>query len=111
MLHIYTANHGDLRNPARRPLLELSWSAPGVRLQRSERVHLEAGRSLQWPRFDLRGARHLSVAFEPEAPPRDPSAGPLPLNVQVRGGQGQVEPSRRRMVSLRPRSRPSAVSG
>ncbi len=80
LLYLYTANHGDDRNVARRPVLELAWEAPAARTER-RRLHLEADRQLRLPRLEIGDATGLAVSFEPE-----PGSGPVTL--QVRGGNG-----------------------
>lgn len=85
---IYTANVGDARQTEWRPQLELRWSAPGVRAQGGERLHLENGRFFETERLPLQGGRVLAASFEPAAS----AAGQRPSDtptIQVRGGRGE----------------------
>lgn len=85
LLHLYTGDHGELRNPARRPRLRLDWSAPHETLRQSLRVHLENGRSLVSKRIEVGDARELALGFEPAEEAAGDAARPT---LQVRGGRG-----------------------
>jgi hypothetical protein len=52
---VYSANQGDLRNPARRPRLTLTWEAPGERVSQLRPLLLEHGRTLMLPPLQGRG--------------------------------------------------------
>ncbi len=84
LLHLYTVDHGDLRNLGRRPVLDLTWSAPRTVASSRRRVHLENGRHVVSERLDVRGVRTLAVSFLAEEGADE--AG-LPT-LQVRGGRG-----------------------
>ena len=81
LLYLYSANHGDLRNSARRPIVSLAWTAPHARYSQDHRIHLEAGRVASLPRIALDGAVSLAASFEAV-----PGSGRPTL--QVRGGRG-----------------------
>ncbi|MCP3984412.1 MAG: DUF5060 domain-containing protein [bacterium] len=81
ILFLYTANHGDLRNLARRPILSLVWTAQSARVAEQHRVHLEAGRAVTFPRIRLAGETRLAASFEAAVGSGRPT-------LQVRGGRG-----------------------
>ncbi len=102
VLYLYTGNHGELRNPARRPRLQLDWSAPGEALHRSLPLHLENGRSFVSPRIPLGTTGQLALGFEPSEDTAGPPARPT---LQVRGGRGEeVSPW---LAAERPLPRPA----
>ncbi len=82
LLYLYTANHGDVRNSSRRPILSLAWAAPSARARQEHRVHLEAGRVATFPRIELNGETTLAVSFEATGASGRPT-------LQVRGGRGE----------------------
>jgi len=86
LLHLYTVDHGDLRNTGRRPVLRLRWSAPGANFHTQRAVHLENGRVYTSERFILDGIRTLAVSFD--ALGDDGSAARPTL--EVRGGRGDA---------------------
>jgi hypothetical protein len=81
LVQLYSGNHGDLRNPARRPELRVAWEAPRevARLERA--VHLENGRVLALPRLATPGAGRVAVSFVPEPGHDAPT-------IRIRGGRG-----------------------
>lgn len=81
LLYLYTVNHGDLRNTARRPTVSLTWTAPYVRYRQDHRIHLEAGRVAELRRITLGDATSLVASFEAA-----PGSGRPTL--QMRGGRG-----------------------
>jgi hypothetical protein len=67
LLSFYSANHGDDRNTARRPRLEVEW-VPETSASRLEyNILLEHGRSLTLPRLQCRGCHTVALSFVPEA--------------------------------------------
>ena len=65
LLYFYSGEHGDHRNPARRPQLTVRWRAPAV--QASERaLVLEPGATHRTGRIPVRGARLFAASFSPE---------------------------------------------
>ncbi|MBW2245298.1 MAG: DUF5060 domain-containing protein [Deltaproteobacteria bacterium] len=83
LLYLYTADHGDLRNSSRRPILSLAWAAPSARVRQEHRVHLEAGRVVTFPRIELAGEATLAASFEATGASGRPT-------LQVRGGRGDT---------------------
>jgi hypothetical protein len=79
----FSGNHGDLRNTARRPLLRVTWEAPGQVARLAEPVHLEHGRVLGFPRMEAPAARLVAASFEAAAGHESPT-------VEVRGGRGDA---------------------
>jgi hypothetical protein len=89
LLFLYSGNHGDLRNPARRPRLRVEWEAAGAVARIDAPVHLENGRRLELGRRAAPGARLVAASFEAEAGHEAPV-------VEVRGGRGAgADPWRR----------------
>ncbi len=87
LLYLYSTNFGDLRNPARRPVLELRWHAPDERMRFERRLHLEHGRMLETPRLALEGSGSVVASFVASQPD-----GAMPT-LELRGGRGdEVSP-------------------
>jgi len=61
---LYSGNHGDSRNTARRPTLSLTWSSAAQLATFEQRVLLERGRSYDLPAIDTAGAGVLAWSFE-----------------------------------------------
>ena len=64
LIHLWSGNLGLDRDPARRPRLTLAWAAPGV--MRSQRIHLEHGRTADIEAFDADAAAWVHASFRPE---------------------------------------------
>jgi hypothetical protein len=82
---VYSANQGDARNPARRPRLTLTWSAPGERLSLARPLLLEHGRTLVLPPLEAEGLSALAVTFQSSAEPDGAACGPM---VEWRADEG-----------------------
>jgi hypothetical protein len=81
-INLYSSNHGDSRNTARRPRLVLDWqsSRECARIERD--VTLEHGRSLVFPRLERDAVDALAVSF-------GCGEGQEPPMMSVRGGSGE----------------------
>jgi hypothetical protein len=75
-----SASVDDLRNPARRPRLVLTWEDPAPRARLERTLHLEPGRALDLPRIETPGARLAAASFVPEE-------GHEAATLLVRGGR------------------------
>jgi hypothetical protein len=78
-LALYSSDHGDSMNSARRPLLRLAWSASRQLAASRERILLEHGRTVTLPRFSAPGAGFWSIGFVPD----EGSESPV---IEARGG-------------------------
>ena len=85
VLYIYTGNHGDFRNPARRPVLEVVWEAPAAVAALEREVSLEPGRSASFERLATPGLAWVAASFEP-------AEGHEVPYVEVRGAAPGAEP-------------------
>jgi len=86
VLTLYSGNHGDDRNPSRRPRLRIDWESPAEVLAEKRQIFLEHGRALAIPRIETRQASYLAVSFDPAKDREAPF-------IQVRGGRAdQVSP-------------------
>lgn len=65
MMLIFSANHGDSHNPARRPRLTLTWDSPSQQTTEDVPLLLEYGRTLGIARTTPPGARTVNIAFVP----------------------------------------------
>jgi hypothetical protein len=81
-LRLWSAEHGDSMNPARRPRLTLEWASPRERSTVRQPVFLEYGRHWTTPRIDLAGAVDAAATFVP-------AEGSPPATVLLRTG-GEV---------------------
>jgi hypothetical protein len=61
---LYSGDHGDSRNVARRPRLELEWEGPIPNPALERALFLEHGRVLQLGRWPLHGPHVLAASFE-----------------------------------------------
>jgi hypothetical protein len=97
-LALYSSDYGDSMNSARRPLLRLTWSAPGQQLATfREHIMLEHGRRVTLPRFPAPGAESWSISLVPEEGYESPV-------MEVRGGvDREIAPWRQVQVPFRAR--------
>jgi hypothetical protein len=65
VLTVYSGNHGDSGNVARRPRLVVEWESPAERGGVETEVFLEYGRVRNLAPLDLEGARSLAASFRP----------------------------------------------
>ena len=79
VLYLFSANHGDSRNPSRRPRLTIEWHDDAARALAAQDILLEHGRSLVLPRIDARDVDWLGVTFDAVEDLESP-------NIYVRGG-------------------------
>jgi hypothetical protein len=80
-LNLYSGEHGDSRNTARRPRLELEWSNSSEVESEAHDIFLEYGRMCELPRQESGGGM-WTASF-------DAGAGSEQLTVQVREGTGE----------------------
>jgi hypothetical protein len=79
MLYFYSGNFGDSGNEARRPRLEVAWSAQARAALLTESVTLEHGREFVGPRLPLEGPGWIQASFESDE-------GYDPPRIEIRGG-------------------------
>ena len=65
-IDVYSANHGDSRNTARRPRLVLKWNGAQETARFERHVLLEHGRSVELPRIESEATAGVAVSFVPE---------------------------------------------
>ena len=78
-IDVYSANHGDSRNTARRPRLVINWHGNEETLRLERHVLLEHGRTLELPRIETRDAASFAVSFDSENGREKPA-------IYIRGG-------------------------
>lgn len=81
-LHLYSANHGDSRNTARRPRLLMEWEGPRELARLERRIVLEHGRTLTLPGIPAGGTAAVSASFVPDEGYGAP-------RIEMRGGRGE----------------------
>lgn len=79
---LYSTNHGDRLNEARRPRLELGWQSRREAERREQPVHLEQARTLELDRLDATEGTWVA-SFHPEP------GSPQPT-LEARWGRGDV---------------------
>lgn len=80
LLYFYSGEHGDLRNPERRPRLTVRWRA-GERASRERELLLEPGAVYRTGRIPIEGADAIAASFEPRE-------GSGQVTLEVRSGVG-----------------------
>jgi hypothetical protein len=80
LLHYFSGNAGNPRNPARRPRLVLEWESPDQLARVEREIHLEHGRTLELPALEEAGAQLVAASFVPEKGHERPI-------LEVRGGE------------------------
>jgi len=80
LLHYFSGNAGNPRNPARRPRLVLEWESPDQLARVEREIHLEHGRTLELPALEAAGAQLVAASFVPERGHERPI-------LEVRGGE------------------------
>ena len=94
-LNLYSGEHGDSRNTARRPSLELQWSSKAEVESVTHDVFLEYGRVCEFPRR-ITGRGSWAASFDPVPGYSSPS-------LQLREGTGDsVGPWRRLSLPIEP---------
>jgi len=90
LLYFYSGEHGDIRNPARRPSLRLRWRAGSV-ASRERDLLLEPGSVYRTGRLPAKNAATVAASFLP----REQGAGDesSPVTIEVRSGGESGEPS------------------
>ena len=81
LLNVYSGNHGDSRNPARRPQLTIEWESRGEKISRDKLVFLEHGRSYVLREPITRENSWHAVSFRVDPGYEQPI-------IEVRGGIG-----------------------
>jgi hypothetical protein len=81
LLYFYSGEHGDLRNPARRPRLGVRWRA-AARVARERELLLEPGAVYRTGRIPAAGAVAIAASFQPRE-------GSGRVTLEVRGGSGE----------------------
>ena len=94
-VNLYSGNHGDSRNLARRPSLTVRWRAAAERASWRAPVLLEHGRRLAIPRLAAAGATSVAVTFEPEGGEHAPCDPTIEWRGSTAGGE---EPWTRRGI-------------
>lgn len=81
LMAVYSGNHGDSRNPARRPHLKIEWESRGEESSRDKFVFLEHGRSFVLTEPTTRETSWHAVSFTADPGYEQPT-------IEVRGGVG-----------------------
>jgi hypothetical protein len=85
LLQLYSANHGDNRNLARRPRLVIEWSSPAEVQTATWDVAVEYGRWHVFPPMTVGPGRRLATTFVASPESHEPT-------IQARGGHGDESP-------------------
>lgn len=80
-IDVYSCNHGDDRNTARRPRLDLEWVGSLETAAHERNVLLEHGRTITLPRLEGRRPGGIAVSFEAQNQSERPT-------ISIRGGNG-----------------------
>jgi hypothetical protein len=78
-IYLYSAEHGDQRNPARRPRLEVDWRSDSARTLLERRLLIESGRRFESGPIPVGEDEWLAASFESER-------GSGPVTLEVRDG-------------------------
>ena len=90
VLYVFSGNHGEPRNPARRPKLRVEWEGPRPLVGLARPVHLENGRMLVLPRIEARGTRFVAGSFQADQGHEAPI-------LEIRGGSRGADSEWRRV--------------
>lgn len=62
-ISLYSGNHGDSQNTARRPKLTVDWKSSNAKTEFKREILLEHGRSLELPPMEFDKAKNLAISF------------------------------------------------
>ncbi|WP_138429465.1 hypothetical protein [Fodinibius saliphilus] len=84
VINLYSGNHGDSHNTARRPQLIVDWEDVNAKTEWKEDILLEHNRSLVFPRIQVEDADNIAISFLSKTNEEIPT-------ISIRGGNETIK--------------------